>query len=151
MKIGMMKLHVTAQEPTRANSFDAGWDLYSNEEVIILPQDEPILIGTGLVLAIPRDYAGLILPRSGLAGKFGVTVANSPGLIDSGYRGEVKVALVNHHPVRAHQVKKGDRIAQLMVVPFKKLKFDERNDLESLNSAYFVDERGDGGFGGSGK
>jgi len=152
MKIGLLKKESSAKYPTRANTFDAGLDLYANDDFELLTQDQPTLISTGLALAIPVGYAGLILPRSSLAAKYGVTVANSPGLIDSGYRGEIFVSLINHHPIREHRIKKGDRIAQLLIIPFlQKVKFLEFDSEKSLNNVFPIDERGDGGFGSSGK
>ena len=150
--IGLFKKDPNAQIPSRANKFDAGLDLYANKSFELLPQDQSVLVPTGLVIALPVGYAGLILPRSGLAAKYGVTVTNSPGLIDSGYRGEIFVSLINHHPVRQHRVEQGDRIAQLLIVPFVwDIQFMEFDSEKSLNSTFSQDERGDGGFGSSGK
>jgi dUTP pyrophosphatase len=150
--IGLFKKDPNAQIPSRANKFDAGLDLYANKSFELLPQDQSVLVPTGLVIALPVGYAGLILPRSGLAAKYGVTVTNSPGLIDSGYRGEIFVSLTNHHPVRQHRVEQGDRIAQLLIVPFVwDTQFMEFDSEKSLNSTFSQDERGDGGFGSSGK
>jgi dUTP pyrophosphatase len=151
MIVGVLKKDPEAQIPQKAHAMDAAYDIYANDNVELLPQDEPILVPTGVVLALPNGYAGLILPRSGLAGKYGVTVANSPGLVDPGYRGEVFVALVNHNPVRTHLVKKGDRIAQLLIVPFANSHLTEIPDEEKLNVYFPIGERGFGGFGSSGK
>lgn len=127
--------------PKAANPGDAGLDLRANEDWTLLPGERRV-IGTGLRVAIPEGYAGLILPRSGLASKHGLTVANSPGLIDSGYRGEVGIALINHGP-SSMNVMKGDRIAQLLVVPFAEV---EPMEVEALDES----ERGEGGFGSTG-
>jgi dUTP pyrophosphatase len=102
------------------------------------------MVRTGLSIAIPQGHGGLVLPRSGLASKHGVTCANSPGLIDAGYRGEIRVALVNLDPDAAYVVHKGDRIAQLVVVPVASLHFSLVNELPQAL-------RGEGGFGSSGR
>ena len=128
--------------PERAHPGDAGFDLRSAVDVEVEP-GERAMVPTGLAVAIPEGHAGLVLPRSGLASKHGLTMANAPGLIDAGYRGEVICAMVNldrEHPVK---IASGDRIAQLVVVAVP--------DLE----ARWVDEmppsiRGDGGFGSTG-
>jgi dUTP pyrophosphatase len=101
-------------------------------------------VATGLAVAIPEGHGGFVLPRSGLASKHGVTCANAPGLIDPGYRGEVKVALVNLDPEHDYHVEKGDRIAQLVVVPLATSSFLVVDELPSAL-------RGDGGFGSSGR
>ena len=152
MKVGLLKKNINAKTPLRANVHDAGLDLCSSIEIELLPQDAPKMVSTGLVMALPVGYAGLILPRSGLAAKYGVTVVNSPGLVDSGYRGEIFVALINHHPTRVHKISVGDRIAQLLIVPFlKRISFIEFSSEKALNYIFSPDGRGDGGFGSSGK
>jgi dUTP pyrophosphatase len=102
------------------------------------------MVPTGFAIAIPEGYGGFVLPRSGLAAKHGVTCINAPGLIDAGYRGEVMVALVNLDPTQDYEVKKGDRIAQLVVLAVPPAQF---TTVEELPSA----ERGAGGFGSSGR
>ncbi len=101
------------------------------------------IVGTGLAVAIPPGYAGLVLPRSGLASKKGLTLANSPGLIDPGYRGEVRLALVNLDREEVVEVKKGERVAQLVLVPVAGLELKEVEELPPS-------ERGEGGFGSTG-
>lgn len=124
-----------------AHAGDAGADLASNEEVTIEPGSRA-LIGTGLSMAIPEGYAGFVLPRSGLAIKSGVTVSNAPGLIDSGYRGELRVGLTNHSD-QPFSVEVGDRIAQLVIMRVEEPEYVE---VETLDDT----ERGAGGFGSTG-
>jgi len=124
-----------------AHSGDAGADMAANEEVTIEP-GATVIVGTGLSMAIPEGYAGFVLPRSGLAVKHGVTVANAPGLIDSGYRGELRVGLINHSDV-AFRIEPGDRIAQLVIMEVETPTFML---VESLDET----ARGDGGFGSTG-
>ena len=102
------------------------------------------MVSTGLSIAIPAGFAGFVLPRSGLASRHGVTCANAPGLIDAGYRGEVKVALVNLDPVKSYSVQPGDRIAQLVILPTPDVEFDEVENLREST-------RGEGGFGSTGR
>jgi dUTP pyrophosphatase len=136
------KLSDKATLPTRGHDNDAGLDLYAAEAARIVPGAR-VTIGTGLAMAIPEGLAGLVLPRSGLALKNGVTLVNSPGLIDPGYRGEVRVVLLNTDQTIAFQVKPGDRIAQLLLVPIA---------TASPIQAEALDEsaRGEGGFGSTG-
>lgn len=140
------RMHEDAVLPTKAYEGDAGYDLYAAENQYIR-SGEVLLIGTGLIVAIPIGYAGLVLPRSGLATRNMITVANSPGLIDSGYRGELKVALINHGE-DAFDVTKGMRIAQLLIVPYLVDKIKEV-PLNKLPTSH--DGRDAGGFGSSGK
>lgn len=121
---------------------DAGMDLRSIESLEIKPF-ERTLVSTGIAIAIPEGYAGFVQPRSGLAIKQGVTVLNTPGLIDSHYRGELKVALINLDPNNVFQVKPGDRIAQLVIQKVEQVVW---NVVSSLDET----ERGKGGFGSSG-
>jgi dUTP pyrophosphatase len=129
--------------PTRAHTGDAGLDLYSCEAAHIGP-GERWSIGTGIAVEIPEGHAGLVLPRSGLARDHGISLPNSPGLIDSGYRGEVRVLLLNTDPAETFKVEAGDRIAQLVVVP---IALAEPVEAEALGES----ARGDGGFGSSGR
>jgi dUTP pyrophosphatase len=135
-------LHPAAQLPRRAHPGDAGADLFSVEEVVI-PAGERRDVGTGLALAIPGGYAGFVQPRSGLAFKHGIMVVNSPGLIDAGYRGELRVALYNsgREPFR---VAVGERIAQLVVQRVEEPEFLATDELPDT-------ARGEGGFGSSGR
>ncbi len=125
-----------------ATSGSAGCDLISSEEITI-PPGRWSSVSTGLHLEIPEGYFAQVCPRSGVAFKHGVTVLNSPGIIDSDYRGEVKVILINHNSLR-YTVKKGDRIAQLVFLPFAQV------DMRHVE--YFsTTERGEGGFGSTGR
>ena len=128
--------------PTRAHDNDSGLDLYAAESARIVPGAR-VSIGTGLAVAIPEGLAGLVLPRSGLALKWGVTLVNSPGLIDPGYRGEVRVVLLNTDRTIDFHTKPGDRIAQLLLVPIATASPLEAESLDSST-------RGGGGFGSSG-
>lgn len=128
--------------PCYAHETDAAMDLRSAEAVFLGPM-ERALVRCGISIAIPDGYAGLVIPRSGLAARHGVTVLNGPGLIDSGYRGEVCVSLVNLDPTNAFEVSKGDRIAQLMLVAVPKVTIEL---VDSLPES----DRGVGGFGSSG-
>jgi dUTP pyrophosphatase len=136
------KLSEKATLPTRAHDNDAGLDLYAAEAARIVPGAR-VTVGTGLAVAVPDGLAGLVLPRSGLALKHGVTLVNSPGLIDPGYRGEVRVVLLNTDQTIAFQVKPGDRIAQLLLVPIATASPMQADALDEST-------RGAGGFGSSG-
>jgi len=128
--------------PNYAKPGDAGLDLRASEAVTLEP-GERRLVPTGLAVAIPEGYAGFVLPRSGLAMQKGVTVLNAPGLIDSGYRGELKVLLINHG-AEAVGIERGERIAQLVVQPVARARLVEEERLP--DSA-----RGEGGFGSTGR
>ena len=130
--------------PEYAKPGDAGVDLRATEDVTLAPGGGRGLVPTGVAVAIPRGYAGFIQPRSGLAFKHGVTVLNTPGLIDSDYRGELKVLLVNTDPSAPFQVTRGERIAQLVIQAVEHVEFVE---VESLDET----ERGEGGFGHTGR
>jgi len=144
MEILTKVLHPDAVVPRYANAGDAGCDLVAVESCTLRAHGGRAMVATGLAVAIPEGHGGFVLPRSGLAAKHGVTCVNAPGLIDPGYRGEVKVALVNLDPKRDYEVKKGDRIAQLVVLAVSEASF---RAVEELPSA----ERGAGGFGSSGR
>jgi dUTP pyrophosphatase len=141
-ELRFIKLSEKATLPTRAHDGDAGLDLYAAEAARIVPGAR-VSVGTGLAVAIPEGLAGLVLPRSGLALKAGVTLVNSPGLIDSGYRGEVRVVLLNTDQTIDFHTKPGDRIAQLLLVPIATASPLEAESLDSST-------RGAGGFGSSG-
>lgn len=128
--------------PAYAYPGDAGMDLRAIEHLELRPF-ERALVSTGLAIAIPEGYAGFVQPRSGLAIKQGVTVLNTPGLIDSHYRGELKVALINLDPNNVFEVNPGDRIAQLVIQKVERVAW---NVVDSLSET----ERGEGGFGSSG-
>jgi len=142
LEVPIQVLQSDVELPAYAYPGDAGMDLRASEEVVLQPF-ERALIATSLVVAIPEGYAGFVLPRSGLSVKQGVTLINTPGLIDSHYRGELKIAAVNLDPTHACTIKKGDRIAQLVVMGVEQVSF---NVCESLDRT----ERGEGGFGSSG-
>jgi dUTP pyrophosphatase len=142
VRVEFKRLDPAVQLPRRARDGDAGLDLAANEDVKVGP-GERAMVGTGLAVAIPPGHAGLVLPRSGLASRQGLTLANSPGLIDAGYRGEITIALVNLDPAQAVEVRRGDRIAQLVVVPFAQA--DPVEVAELPESA-----RGQEGFGSTG-
>jgi dUTP pyrophosphatase len=144
MRILFRRLRPEAREPERVHAGDAGYDLRSVDEAS-LPPGGRALIRTGISLAIPDGYAGLVLPRSGLAMRHGVAPVNTPGLIDSGYRGEIMVPLVNHDRENSFHVVRGMRIAQLVLVRAEQVAFHEVEMLEAG-----ADGRGEGGFGSSG-
>jgi len=130
--------------PSYAKPGDAGADLVANEDVTLAPGGGRALVGTGIAIAIPRGYAGFVQPRSGLALRHGVTCLNTPGLIDSGYRDELKVLLINTDPSEPYEVQRGDRIAQLIIQSVEEVIWEEAEQLDET-------ERGQGGFGHSGR
>ncbi|MCE2808509.1 MAG: dUTP diphosphatase [Actinobacteria bacterium] len=115
LEVPVMRLDPDLELPAYARVGDAGLDLLARETIVLLPAGGRALVPTGLAVAIPEGHAGFVQPRSGLALKHGVTCLNTPGLIDSGYRGELKVLLINTDPVEPFEVKRGERIAQLVV------------------------------------
>lgn len=139
----MRRLHPDARLPERAHAGDAGLDLCAVEGTEIPPHGR-VAIPTGWAVAIPEGHAGLVVPRSGLARRHGVTVANAPGLIDAGYRGELQVLLVNLSD-EPHTVAPGDRVAQLVIVPVAAIPAEEVDELPAS------DGRGEGGFGSTGR
>ena len=130
--------------PAYAHPGDAGADLVAREEVTIAPAGGRAAVPAGIALAIPDGYAGFVLPRSGLALRHGVSCLNTPGLIDSGYRDELRVLLVNTDPTEKYLVERGDRIAQLVIQRVEQADFEVVDELPSS-------ERGLGGFGHSGR
>ena len=142
--VKFQKLHPNAQIPRYGSEFSAGADLCAlADEPILIPPGETAMIPTGLAMEIPEGYAGLIFARSGLACKSGLAPANKVGVVDADYRGEIKVALLNHsHQERT--VLPGERIAQLVITPFLTALFEECEELSST-------QRGEGGFGSTGK
>jgi len=128
--------------PKYAHKGDAGLDLYSAADVVVKPF-ERMLVPTGIKIAIPEGYAGFVQPKSGLAIKHGIALVNSPGLIDSGYRGEVSVILINLDRDNDFTIKKGDKICQLVI---KKIEQAELIETDGLD----VSDRGEGGFGSTG-
>jgi dUTP pyrophosphatase len=141
-ELRFIKLSEKATMPTRAHDSDAGLDLYAAEAARIVPGAR-VSVGTGLAVAVPEGLAGLVLPRSGLALKHGITLINSPGLIDPGYRGEVRVLLLNTDQTMDYQCAPGDRIAQLLLVPIATASPMQADALDTS-------ARGEGGFGSSG-
>jgi dUTP pyrophosphatase len=141
-ELRFVKLNDKATLPTRAHDNDAGLDLYAAESARLAPGAR-VSVGTGLAVQIPDGAGGLVLPRSGMALKHGVTLVNAPGLIDPGYRGEVRVLLLNTDPSLEFQVSPGDRIAQLLLVP---VAHATPLQAEALDES----TRGEGGFGSSG-
>ena len=143
MELPVAKLKPEAILPRRAHPGDAGLDLCACEAAHIGP-GERWSVGTGIAVEIPEGYAGLVLPRSGLAMKHGIALVNAPGLIDAGYRGEVRVLLLNTDPAETFRVEPGDRIAQLVIAP---IVLAEPVEVAKLAES----ARGDGGFGSSGR
>ena len=129
--------------PNYAKPGDAGVDLFARENASLAPRGGRALVPTGIAIALPEGYAGFVQPRSGLATNHGVTVLNSPGLVDSGYRGELKVCLVNFDPHVSFNLVRGERIAQLVVQRVEQVRFCEARALDKT-------ERNDTGFGSSG-
>jgi dUTP pyrophosphatase len=144
MRVPFKRLRPEAWVPARAHAGDAGYDLRSVDE-LDLPPGSRALIRTGISVAIPDGYAGLVLPRSGLAMRHGVAPVNTPGLIDSGYRGEIMVPLMNHDRDATFRVERAMRVAQLVLVRAEEVSFSE---VEALEAG--TDGRGEGGFGSSG-
>jgi dUTP pyrophosphatase len=142
VRLPVRLLSADALLPTRAHEGDAGLDLHAAEAVTIGP-GERVAVHTGIAVEIPPGHAGLVLPRSGLAERHGIGLVNAPGLIDSGYRGELRVLLLNTDQTSEFRVAQGDRIAQLLLVPVAQARAVEADDLEST-------VRGSGGFGSSG-
>lgn len=143
VQIAVRQLDPELPLPVMAHAGDAGMDLYARQDVEIAPAGGRVLVPTGIAIAIPDGYVGLVVPRSGLAIKHGVTLVNTPGIIDSGYRGELQVVMINTDPAISYSVKRGDRIAQLMIQRMETVTW---NVVEELDG----DDRG-GGFGHSGR
>jgi dUTP pyrophosphatase len=141
IELAIQRLREGAVVPERAYSGDAGLDLAACERVELGPGERAV-VGTGLAVAIPDGYAGFVQPRSGLAARHGLSVVNSPGLVDSGYRGELRVVLLNTDPGERFVVEPGMRIAQLVVLPVPELEVLEVDELPAS-------ERGVRGFGSS--
>lgn len=142
--VRVVRLDPGVELPAYARDGDAGADLCAAADVQLAPGGGRALVGTGLAVAIPPGWAGFVQPRSGLALRHGVTCLNTPGLIDSGYRDELRVLLVNTDPDEPYQVRRGDRIAQLVVQRVARCTFTETDTLDET-------ERGRGGFGHTGR
>lgn len=141
MKLKVMKCHPNAVLPTYAYSTDSGMDLYAGYDILLYPR-QPVAISTGLIIELPAGYEGQIRPKSGLA-MSGLTVFNTPGTIDQGYRGELKVILINVTSV-LWSIKVGTKIAQLVIAPVIQAEIEEVDNIDVLTS------RGEGGFGSTG-
>jgi dUTP pyrophosphatase len=143
LRVNVQRLDPEMPLPAYAHPGDAGIDLYARESIVIRSGGGRVLMPTGIAIAIPLGWAGFVLPRSGLALKHGLSVVNSPGLIDSAYRGELKVVLINTDPTDDYEVTRGDRIAQLVLQRVGEVTWNEVDELSG-------DDRG-GGFGHSGR
>ena len=137
------RLSPEAAPPERSHADDAGYDLRAAEAKVLEP-GERASVGTGIALEIPDGHAGLVLPRSGLAARHGISLVNAPGLIDAGYRGEVRVLLLNTDRSESFSIEPGDRIAQLLVVRHEAPELEEAQELAESR-------RGEGGFGSTGR
>ena len=144
IEVPVLRLDPDLGVPCYARAGDAGADLIASHDVTLSPGGGRALVGTGLAIAIPDGYAGFVQPRSGLALRHGVTCLNTPGLIDAGYRDELRVLLVNTDPSDAYQVRRGDRIAQLVIQRVEHAEFVPVDELPES-------ERGTGGFGHTGR
>ena len=145
MRVPFRRLRPEAKVPARAYAGDAGYDLASAEGVVLAPGERAV-VRTGIAVSIPDGYAGLVLPRSGLAVRHGISLINAPGLIDPGYRGEIMVPLINHDREETFEVVAGMRIAQLVLVRAAEARFVSVEFLEES-----ADGREEGGFGSSGE
>jgi dUTP pyrophosphatase len=143
VRLPFTRLTEAALAPTRATDGDAGYDLHAAEAATLGPGARAS-VGTGIAVAIPEGYAGLVLPRSGLAMRHGIALVNAPGLVDAGYRGELRVLLLNTDRAESFEVRPGDRIAQLVIV---------RHEAPELAEVEELDEsaRGRAGFGSTGR
>jgi dUTP pyrophosphatase len=141
-QLRVRRLHPDARLPARAHDDDAGYDLHGLEPATLGP-GERAMLRTGIAIELPPGHAGLVLPRSGLAARHGIALVNAPGLIDAGYRGELKVLLLNTDREAAFEVAPGDRIAQLVIIAVAAPEVVEVDDLATT-------VRGEGGFGSSG-
>jgi dUTP pyrophosphatase len=142
VKVLLTRLDPDVPIPSYAKPGDAGADLVTTTDVVLQP-GERTLVGTGIAVALPEGYAGFVHPRSGLAARTGLGVVNAPGTVDSGYRGEIKVCLINHDRAVPLSLHRGDRIAQLVVQRVEHAVFDEVDELPES-------QRGSGGYGSTG-
>src|SRR3954447_17868936 len=143
MRIPIRRLDPGLPLPAAQHAGDAGLDLHAAVDLELEPRGGRALVPTGIAIAIPPGYAGFVQPRSGLALRHGVTCLNTPGLVDAGYRDEIRVLLVNLDPVEPFKVSRGDRIAQLVIQEFETVEWDEVTDLDDT-------ERGLSGWGSTG-
>ena len=144
IEVPLVRLDVDLPVPGYARAGDAAVDLMARQAVLLAAGGGRAIVPTGVAVAIPAGHAGLVLPRSGLAARHGITVLNTPGLVDSGYRGELRVVLVNTDPVDDYQVSRGDRVAQLLIQAVEAVAFTPGDALPGS-------ERGGGGFGHTGR
>ena len=144
LDVPILRLDPDLPLPGYARPGDAGIDLLARNAAVLAPGGGRALVPTGVAVSLPEGCAGFVLPRSGLALKHGVTCLNTPGLIDSGYRGELKVVLVNTDPRRPFTLERGERIAQLVVMAVEQVRLVEVDSLEAST-------RGDQGFGSTGR
>ena len=143
LQVPLVRLDPDLPVPAYARPGDAGVDLVAADEHVLAARGGRAKVSTGVSVAIPDGHAGLVLPRSGLALRHGVTCLNTPGLIDAGYRGELQVLLVNTDPEQDHTVRRGDRIAQLVVLAVEHVAF-------TVVDGHDATERGEGGWGSTG-
>jgi dUTP pyrophosphatase len=143
MEILVQRIDAGVPLPARAHAGDAGLDLHAAEDVSLKP-GERASVATGIAVAIPEGYAGFVVPRSGLAARHGIGVVNAPGLIDCGYRGEIRVLLVNLDPSEAVELRRGERIAQLVI---QRVEEPTLREVTALPPS----ARGEGGFGSTGR
>jgi dUTP pyrophosphatase len=144
LRIPIVSLDPAQPLPAYAKPGDAGLDLRAREGAVLKAGGGRASVPCGIRVAIPEGYAGFVLPRSGLARDHGITCVNSPGLVDSGYRGEIMVVLVNTDPSDDFVVERGERIAQMVIQPVEQVEFDVIDELDAT-------ERGEGGFGHTGR
>lgn len=143
LPVAVQRLDPDLPLPATAHNGDAGVDLYARENALIAAKGGRVLMPTGLAIAIPLGFAGFVVPRSGLALKHGITLVNTPGIIDSGYRGELKVVMINTDPTVDYLITRGDRIAQLLIQRIETIDWNVMDNLDG-------EDRG-GGFGHSGR
>jgi dUTP diphosphatase len=143
VRIPIRRLDAGVPLPAAQHDGDAGLDLHAASDVTLEPRGGRALVPTGIAIAIPPGYAGFVQPRSGLALRHGVTLVNTPGLVDAGYRDEIRVLLINHDPSEPFKVSRGDRIAQLVIQRFEPVEWHEVGDLDAS-------DRGLGGWGSTG-
>lgn len=142
LAIAVRRLDPDVPLPSYAHPGDAGADLTTTVDITLAPGERG-LVPTGLAVALPQGYVALIHPRSGLAARHGLSIVNTPGTVDAGYRGEIKVLLINHDPVESITLRRGDRVAQLVIQRFERAQFTEVDDLPDS-------VRGAGGYGSTG-
>ena len=141
INIKIKRLNENAILPEKQHDSDAGYDLHSIEEIILKP-NKIYKVRTGIAIQIPNNYAGLVLPRSGLSSKYGISLINTPGLIDSGYRGELLIPLINHSS-NEYTINKTERVAQLILLEIPEVKIEVTSDLDES-------DRNSKGFGSTG-